>query len=184
MVKLAADIRVPHRALDVGCGDGKDVYFLTTLGSSVDGIDICSTAVIAAHRRIGGLPLAKRARIEREDATTAAFGYAQYDLAVCYGIYHCLDDDELALVHKKVLDAVRPGGMLALAVFNDDLPLPDYHQTQGVVLRPRDYVPNLLRTWKKINQQYGTIIEDHLPLVPQHEHALTWGLYQKPTAIY
>jgi hypothetical protein len=32
MVRLAADTMIPHRALDVGCGDGKDVSFLASRG--------------------------------------------------------------------------------------------------------------------------------------------------------
>ena len=88
-------------------------------------------------------------------------------------IYHCLDDVELDVVHGSVEKALKPGGMLAVAVFNDELPIPEEHFTAGVVLRRRDYVPNMVRGWRKIAEEYGVLREDHLRLVGTHHHPLT-----------
>jgi SAM-dependent methyltransferase len=180
MVKLAAEIGIPRRALDVGCGDGKDVAFLSGLGAEVIGIDICEAAVLAARRRMQDQFGALSGTVAKEDARLADLGFEAYDLVVCYGLYHCLNDEDLAVVHKKVVRALQPGGLFAFAVFNDELPMPGGHFTEGIILRRRNHMPDLLRFWQEISLQHGEIVEDHLPLVQTHRHSLTWGLYQKP----
>lgn len=179
MVRRAAEIRRPGRALDVGCGDGKDVYYLERMGWIVDGVDVSMIAIDAARRRLRGLDRTQRGSLTVADAVEADFGTQVYDLAIVYGIYHCLDDEKLVRAHETICRAVKCGGLLAFATFNNGLPLPPGHHTNGIVLRPPDYIPGLLSRWRCLALESGDIVEEHLPLVPRHHHSLTWGLFEK-----
>src|SRR5579884_2977031 len=59
MVVEAASRLTPSRALDLGCGDGKNLCYLARLGWTVDGIDLNKRALAGARRRLdeAGLPL-------------------------------------------------------------------------------------------------------------------------------
>lgn len=180
MVKLAAESCSPGAALDLGCGDGKNMIYLVKRGWYVDGLDISPVAVEAANRRIAEGGLSSRARVWLQDAVGAHLEEGAYDLAISYGLYHCLSDDELSVVHAKVDRAVKPGGLLAFAAFNDELPIPEGHLTEGLHLRPRDHIFTLVPGWTVLAQEFGEIEESHPPLVDEHKHALTWALFRKP----
>ena len=47
----------PRRVLDLGCGPGRDVGFLTHLGCQVFGLDLSSGMLAEARRRLPGAPL-------------------------------------------------------------------------------------------------------------------------------
>jgi SAM-dependent methyltransferase len=180
MVRRAVAEVVPARSLDLGCGDGKNAYYLESLGSAVDALDISGTAVTAASKRLSRLPNPTRGTLWCDDVSKCQFESDAYELVVCYGLYHCLDDNKMEAVHSRVERALKHGGLLAFAAFNDLLPLPDFHRTPGVVLRARDHIFEFTKRWETISAEFGEIQEDHLPLVQLHKHAMTWALLRKP----
>ena len=179
MVKEAASLRSEGRALDVGCGDGKNLAYLERLGWIVDGIDVSSIAIEAARRRLRESQIRHRGTLALANVTSADFGTATYDLVVCYGLYHCLTDAGVEKAQATLVRALRPGGLFAFAVFNNDLPVPPDHCTDGLILRPADHLPGLLCSWRRIALETGQIEESHPPLVGLHRHALTWGLFER-----
>ena len=182
MVAAAANIHSPGRALDLGCGDGKNLVFLERSGWCVDGVDVSELAIQALERRFESGEIAPRGEITHGDAVATPIKKSFYDLVVCYGLYHCLNDEELMDVHGKVLEGVRPGGLFAFAVFNDQLPIPEEHHTGTLYLRSIAAVFSMCAGWEVVSAEYGRITEAHPPLVPTHCHALTGGLLRKPSA--
>ena len=51
MVKLAIERMDPARALDLGCGDGRNALSLEKAGWTVDGFDISEIAIRRARQR-------------------------------------------------------------------------------------------------------------------------------------
>jgi SAM-dependent methyltransferase len=153
---------------------------LEQLGWTVHGIDVSPLALKGAQRRLEQLKLVPRGWLAQVDATDADFGEGIYDLVISYGLYHCLSDDGLRTAHGAAMRALRAGGLFAFAVFNDSLPIPPNHCTSGLVLRSVDYVPNLLKSCRRLALEVGEIEEAHPPLVPRHRHSLTWGLFESP----
>lgn len=184
MVRKAAEIAAkPGKALDIGCGDGKDVLHLEDRKWKVTGIDISQLAVDAAEKRFSryyGKSGVMRSSISRANAVTYDYPASAYDLVIAYGLYHCLDDDELMAVHTGAVKALKPGGLFAFAAFNDRLPVPDDHHTGEMYLRDESHIFELARDdLELIEHEIGEIEEDHAPMVAQHRHSLTWALFRK-----
>jgi SAM-dependent methyltransferase len=180
MVVQAAKLLPPGKALDLGCGDGKNILFLEQQGWHVDGIDISAAALRGARQRLQAAGVVHRGTLEEHDVATMKLCVTGYDLVVTYGLYHCLDDAQLANAHQLATNALRRGGLLAMAAFNDQLPIPSNHGTPGVRLRPKHHIASMMAGWREIALEFGYIEEDHLPVVGSHKHALTWALFEKP----
>ena len=124
----------PGRALDVGCGEGADAIWLASNGWTVTAIDISDVAVTRAREA------AERAGVAVEwvhgDALHTPFPAGSFDLVSMQ--YPALPKAGGEAAVRKLLDTVRPGGLL-LAVYHD---LTDEHrehvESQGV--DPADYV--------------------------------------------
>jgi len=185
MVRRAVEVfGAPAQALDVGCGDGKNLVFLEDCGWRVTGIDISSRAISAAARRqreFFGPSVSMKSELLHADAITYDYEPSCYELAIAYGLYHCLDDEGLIRVHAGIVDSLKPGGLFAFAAFNDALPLPIDHGTGEIFLRPERHIFDLVAgDLELLYHEVGEICEDHLPLVPEHRHSLTWALFRKP----
>ena len=124
----------PGRALDVGCGEGADAIWLAGKGWTVTAIDVSDVAVTRAREA------AERADAVVEwvhgDALHTPFPAASFDLVSMQ--YPALPKAAGETAVRKLLDTVRPGGLL-LAVYHD---LTDEHRehmaSRGV--DPADYV--------------------------------------------
>ena len=124
----------PARALDVGCGEGADAIWLAGNGWTVTAIDISDVAVTRAREA------ADRAGAAVEwvhgDALHTPFPAGPFDLVSMQ--YPALPKAAGEAAVRKLLDTVRPGGLL-LAVYHD---LTDEHreclESRGV--DPADYV--------------------------------------------
>ena len=134
--RLLAEVAslTPGRALDVGCGEGADAIWLARSGWAVTAIEISEVAVIRAREA------AERADAVVEwvhgDALHTPFPTGSFDLVSMQ--YPALPKAAGETAVRKLLDTVRPGGLL-LAVYHD---LTDEHRehmaSRGV--DPADYV--------------------------------------------
>ena len=124
----------PGRALDVGCGEGADAIWLAQRGWTVTAIDISEVAICRAREA------SHRAGASVEwicgDALQAPFRARSFDLVSMQ--YPALRKAAGEAAVRRLLDTVRPGGLL-LAVYHD---LDDEHRehmkSRGV--DPADYV--------------------------------------------
>jgi SAM-dependent methyltransferase len=180
MVRRAHAISVPGRALDAGCGDGKNAAFLIERDWSVDAFDVSSLATDACRRRLGVVSKSPRLRLWQADCRSAVLVPADYDMVISYGLYHCLNDVDLHSTHYRLARSLKPGGLFVCATLNDNLPLPRDHGTDSLTLRAEHHLRGLFTGWDEIQFEIGTIEEDHLPLVARHHHSLTWAIYRRP----
>jgi SAM-dependent methyltransferase len=124
----------PGRALDVGCGEGADAIWLAQRGWTVTAIDVSRVAVRRAQEaaaRVG----ASVAWV-CGDALHTPFPARSFDLLSLQ--YPALPKAAGEPAVRRLLDTVRPGGLL-LAVYHD---LDDEHRehmrSRGI--DPADYV--------------------------------------------
>jgi SAM-dependent methyltransferase len=134
--RLLAEVAglTPGRALDVGCGEGADAIWLARGGWTVTAIDISDVALTRAREaaeRAGAV-----VEWVRGDALQASFPARSFDLVSMQ--YPALPKAAGEAAVRKLLDTVRPGGLL-LAVYHD---LSDEHRehmkSQGT--DPADYI--------------------------------------------
>ncbi len=105
------------KALDLGCGTGRDSVDLATRGWQVTGIDIIPKAVTAARAR------AREAGVEAEfiqgDLTTlrtAGVGTG-YRLLLDGGTIHGLNDTQREVVSREINEVAAPGATLLMFAF-------------------------------------------------------------------
>lgn len=129
----------PGRALDVGCGPGRNAIFLARNGFQVDAVDISATAIAWATERANGLDV----RFRHGDAFTTE---GSYDLIYDSGCFHHLPPHR-RISYLSLLDrALKSGGHFALTCFTaeEGTAAPDadlYRQgglNGGVGYRPDD----------------------------------------------
>jgi SAM-dependent methyltransferase len=181
MVRRACELAQPGRALDLGCGDGKNLVFLERSGWHVDALDVSWRACEGARRRLERADLRQRGWLECDDVVYGGWSHGTYNLVVAYGLLHCLVAEEASVVVRAVYDALLPGGLFAFAVFNDLLPVPPGHGTTELFLRPPRYIFEVASDFEPVDLSFGAIEEHHGRTVGLHRHALTWGLLRKPT---
>ncbi|MDX3662759.1 class I SAM-dependent methyltransferase [Streptomyces sp. ID05-26A] len=103
----------PGRALDVGCGPGRNAIFLARNGFQVDAVDISATAIRWAAERAEGLDI----RFRHGDAFATE---GSYDLIYDSGCFHHLPPHR-RVSYLALLDrALVPGGHFALTCFTDE----------------------------------------------------------------
>jgi SAM-dependent methyltransferase len=136
--RLVAEVAAltPGRALDVGCGEGADAFWLAQRGWTVTAIDISEIAISRARAASHSVPAAASVEWICGDALQAPFPARLFDLVSMQ--YPALPAAAGEAAVRRLLDTVRPGGLL-LAVYHD---LGDEHRehmkSRGV--DPADYV--------------------------------------------
>ncbi|MFI6766875.1 class I SAM-dependent methyltransferase [Streptomyces sp. NPDC050355] len=134
---LERGLLTPGRALDLGCGPGRNALHLAALGFEVDAVDLSPEAVAWAKDR------AREAGAEVAFHCGDAFTLAgtvlggPYDLVYDSGCFHHLPPHR-RISYLALLDRVlAPGGHLALACFaagamGSELPDGDFYRTSGL----------------------------------------------------
>ncbi|GIH71535.1 class I SAM-dependent methyltransferase [Sphaerimonospora thailandensis] len=105
----------PGRALDLGCGPGRNAVYLASLGFEVDAIDLSPTAVAWAEERAreSGVDV----RFHCGDAFTAEFQSGAYDLVYDSGCLHHLPPHRRVSYLDLVDRLLTLGGHLAISCF-------------------------------------------------------------------
>ncbi|EGJ76405.1 putative methyltransferase [Streptomyces sp. Tu6071] len=102
----------PGRALDLGCGTGRNAARLAAHGWEVDAVDLSATALATARTRVPAT-----VRLHHGDAFTLPALSGPYDLVHDGGCFHHLPPHR-RLSHLALLARVlRPGGLLTLTCF-------------------------------------------------------------------
>lgn len=156
--------------VDLGCGDGKNSAWLAEQGNDLVAVDVSAIALNRAAQRFRERQVSDSVFLVRSDVAQLGIRL-KFDVAIAYGLFHCLDDASLAATLAWVSDAVSSGGCLVGAVLTDGLPVPESHGTGKLFLRsPSSYVARLAAAWELEDSEVLTIEEAHPPLAPEHAH--------------
>ncbi|MFC0435686.1 class I SAM-dependent methyltransferase [Kutzneria buriramensis] len=105
----------PGRALDVGCGPGRNALHLARAGFTVDAVDLSPEAISWASSR------AREAGVEVHFRCGDVFAVdGTYDLIYDSGCFHHLPPHRRISYLALVARALAPGGHLALTCFTTD----------------------------------------------------------------
>jgi SAM-dependent methyltransferase len=117
LVVEASDLP-PGRALDVGCGEGRDAIWLAERGWQVTAIDFSEAGLARAARHAAERGVADRIEWRHADLRRWTPDGEQWDLVTsCF--LHLLDDGMLRAT-GRMAEAVAPGGTLLVAGHHPD----------------------------------------------------------------
>jgi SAM-dependent methyltransferase len=134
--RLVAEVAAltPGRALDVGCGEGADAIWLAQRGWTVTAIDISEVAICRAREA------SRRAGASVEwicgDALQTRFRARSLDLVSMQ--YPALPKVAGEAAIRRLVDTVRPGGLLLVVYHDLDDERREHMKSRGV--DPADYV--------------------------------------------
>ena len=117
LVELGAQYPSPGRALDIGCGTGRDAVYLAARGWTVTGVDGVPRALDAAKQRAHASSV--DVNWVRGDVTrlqTLGIGEG-YELLVDRGCFHGLTDTERDQYAAGVAAVAAPGARLLMFAF-------------------------------------------------------------------
>ncbi|KVL13174.1 class I SAM-dependent methyltransferase [Burkholderia ubonensis] len=102
-------------ALELGCGDGRNLAALAGKGLRLTGVDMVDS--LAVTRRsisaLSDMTFVQTDILDYEPEREA------FDVVVCSEVLHFFTKNELAQVMPKILDAVKPGGLLFVDLLSD-----------------------------------------------------------------
>lgn len=102
------------RVLDVGCGQGIDVYRYALAGADVTGIDLTPRHVELAQAHVAAMGL--EAEVVQGDAEQLPFSDESFDRASSNGVLHHTPDMPAAL--REIQRVLTPGGEARVIVYN------------------------------------------------------------------
>lgn len=114
------DILSTGKALDLGCGDGKNTFFLAEKGYQVTAVDQSSVGVKKIVHRAKKLDLPIQGIVA--DATSFPFPPTTYNFVLSYTMLDHVDAEVGYELIQKIKLSLLPGGYVFIAVFNDGDP--------------------------------------------------------------
>jgi SAM-dependent methyltransferase len=117
VLELADTAEQPGRALDLGCGTGRDAVYLGGRGWAVTGVDAVPQAIAGAHRRAS--EAATEVQWVLGDVTRLrTLGIADdYSLVIDRGCFHGLSERERERCAQEVTAVTAPGARFLMFAF-------------------------------------------------------------------
>jgi SAM-dependent methyltransferase len=98
------------KVLEIGCGTGADLLQFARHGAIATGIDLTSSHVELARRRLGGL-----AQVSQADMRQLPFADDSFDYIYSHGVLHHSDEPEKVI--REMFRVLRPGGRINIHVY-------------------------------------------------------------------
>ena len=111
-------LRPPGVTLDLGCGTGTNVNFLSSLGFTAIGVDLAWRAVAEARRK--ALAASLPARFFAGDVADLALDHVQACFALDMGCLHSLSGENRERYARSLARLVGSGGLYMLYGFDHD----------------------------------------------------------------
>ena len=108
----------PGRAVDLGCGHGRNAIFLASHGFSVEAVDYSQAAIDWARERVK--ETGTQVQLRHQSVFDLNLEAGSYDLVYDSGCFHHLPPHRRRRYVELVVDALRPGGWFGLTCFRPE----------------------------------------------------------------
>ncbi len=167
------------RALDAGCGEGKNAAYMAADGCEVLAVDI-SAAAIANGRRAWQTASGIEWRVE--DICELELDSEQFDVVVAYGLLHCLGSTKrLTETVQSLQQATRPSGYHAVCTFNDRAQDLRAHPGLKPLLQSHAWYLSQYKGWDIVLATDEDLSEVHPHNGITHTHSMTRILARRPS---
>lgn len=114
----------PGLALELGCGDGRNLSLLAQKGYTITGVDMVDSIV---QSRVAN-PWLQNLRFIKGNMLDLQLEHAAFDVLLCSEVLHFFEQKDLNALLPKIVSALKPGGYLFLDLLSD---LTRYFQASG-----------------------------------------------------
>lgn len=167
IISLAKSLPTNANILDVGCGDGRNSLYLSSIGHSVDAFDISSNAV----RKLRFLAEQSDLNIDIQESALQDYIFKkEYDLIISSGVYQFVDKRIALEFMKKTQRHTKVNGYHFVVVFIDTLPIPEEIKEIAIGLYHDKELSEIYSDWETVFfNSYE--FEDNHPNGIHHRHA-------------
>jgi ubiquinone/menaquinone biosynthesis C-methylase UbiE len=168
-----------RRAIDVGCGEGKNAVFLRKLGMEVTALDVSSVALANASN---AWPADEGVTWRRADIRDIELEDEAFDLVVAYGLLHCMvDEKEVVSVVENLKRATKRGGIQILCAFNSRHQDLRAHPGFSPTLLSHQQYLDMYSEWEVLLGTDTDLWESHPHNQLEHVHSLTRLILRRQT---
>ena len=167
VVEAARRLPAGARAIDLGCGDGRNALFLASQGFRVTATDISPVGIAKVKQFAAERDLAVDARVQSMRETTFEI---DYDLVVSMGCLHLIERECWEPLLRGMQEGTCLGGYHAVGVMTDALPAPDDQRDFFVGLFRGGELFERYADWEIITQRSVQFHDEH-PNGVRHHHA-------------
>lgn len=159
------------RVLDLGCGEGKNSFYLAGKGCTVEAYDVSEYSISNAANLFGEN---KNVIIEQRDVLDLEILEEKYDIIIAYGLFHCFENfGQVENVILKCLNGLKKGGFFILCAFNSRKQDLSAHENFNPILLTHE---QYLSFFKENNVIFNTdedLFETHPHNNIPHSHSMT-----------
>lgn len=167
--------------LDIGAGEGKNAVFMAKNGANVDAVDISSVAIKRLEIFSREENLSSKISFNCANALEIQLKEEYYDVIVCYGLLHALENKgQIQLLIEKLRASLKINGYIIVATFNNILPPPEVQDYLNYeCFLNNDEISELFNNWNIILNEEGIIEESHNTTSVLHKHSISRIIAQK-----
>jgi tellurite methyltransferase len=179
MVEVAAALAPGARVLDLGCGEGRNAFFLAGRGCDVTAVDISASAIVKLAA------LAGEAGIAIDTAVADIADYeprGPFDLVMAHGVIDYLDNAVWRRLLERVKEHTAPGGFNAYTcmLFTDEYPtLPELADAGFKHSLAQGELAAFYGDWELVRHDRYVKWDQH-PGVPIHCHPVDKVVARRP----
>lgn len=159
LIEIASSLK-PGKALDLGCANGRNLFWLAKQGWQVTGVDFSAVAIELAEKKAEELSL--YAKFVKSDILKDSLPEGPFDFVMLFNMH--LPKDGLETVIKKAVNVLNVGGYLLIVGHHlDNLghhgpPDPERLFTESY---PKNIIPDDMKIVKeqKVTRSSGNDIE-------------------------
>ncbi len=173
---VAKQLRPGARALDLGCGEGRNALFLAECGFDVTAVDISAAGI----RKLETLAQKKRLHVHTEVTDVRDYQFPHpFDLIASHGCLHLLERESWQRLIPLFKTQTNPGGLNVVVVFTDTIPPPDDLKDYCLGLFHEGEIFSLYSDWEPLLER-SYVFEDEHPGSARHTHPVNKLVARKP----
>ena len=173
---IAPKIKLPAKALDLGCGEGRNALYLAGFCFETSALDISVSGIQKLNTVAGELRLNINAVVC--DMRQYTFNKT-FDLIVCEGCLHLIKHEEWSKIILKMKNSTASGGYNLVGIFTDEAPEPEDQRGLMVGLFKEGELFSYYQDWQVIDSRTYAFEHTH-PNGPTHKHAGNNIVARKP----
>jgi tellurite methyltransferase len=176
VVKAAINFPPYSKALDLGCGEGRNAIYLADIGFKVTASDISESGI----EKLRSVVTRRELDIDASVCDMRRFKFPhQFDLIVCMGCLHLIPQEDWKVLIKRLKLFTTAGGFHAVGVFTDTVPEPEDQRGLMVGLFKEGELLEQYKDWEIIEKKAYHFTHTH-PDGPTHAHAGNEIIARKP----